>query len=137
MKILILNGPNLNLLGAREPEIYGTTTLAQIEQQCRDAVASKASIEFKQSNDEAELINWVQQADAEAMIINAAAYTHSSIALHDALKSYYGRIIEVHLSNPMARESFRHTSYVSPLAEAILCGFGARGYVMALDYLTA
>ncbi len=134
--ILILNGPNLNLLGTREPEIYGATTLAQIEQQCRDRAAQLGLfIDFRQSNEEGILIDWIQQAHADVILINAAAYTHTSVAIHDALKSYKGRIIEVHLSNPYRRESFRHTSFISPLAEAVLCGFGAKGYLMALDYL--
>jgi 3-dehydroquinate dehydratase-2 len=136
MKLLILNGPNLNLLGTREPEIYGTTTLAEIEAMCRDAAGSKASIDFRQSNDEGELVNWIQQAaEFDAILFNAAAYTHTSIAIHDALKSYPGRLVEVHLSNPHQREPFRHHSYLSPLAEAILCGMGAKGYVAAIDYL--
>ena len=132
--ILILNGPNLNLLGTREPEIYGTTTLAEIEALCQET-AGEAEIDFRQSNEEGELVTWIQQAQAEAIIINAAAYTHTSVAIHDALKSYSGRIIEVHLSNPHARESFRHTSYVSSLAEAVICGLGARGYQIAIQHL--
>jgi 3-dehydroquinate dehydratase II len=135
-RILILNGPNLNLLGKREPEIYGTTTLDQIRQLCEEKAASRhLSLEFRQTNDETTLIEWVQHARESAMIINAAAFTHTSVALHDALKSYSGLIIEVHLSNIYKREHFRHTSYVSPVAHAVLCGFGADGYLMALEYL--
>jgi 3-dehydroquinate dehydratase II len=134
MNLLILNGPNLNLLGTREPEIYGSTTLAEIEAQCR-AFAPEMTIDFRQTNHEGELVEWVQKARAEALILNAAAYTHTSVALHDALKNYKGRLIEVHLSNPHAREAFRHTSYVSPLAEGIICGFGAKGYLMAINSL--
>lgn len=133
--ILILNGPNLNLLGSREPEIYGSVTLAEIEGQCVSTAGSKAKIDFRQSNDEGELVTWIQQCKSDAIIINAAAYTHTSVAIHDALKSYKGRIIEVHLSNPHAREAFRHHSYISPLAEAIICGMGARGYTVAVEYL--
>ena len=134
--ILILNGPNLNLLGQREPEIYGTTTLAEIEQLCRN-VAGEVSIDFRQSNDEGELVTWIQQAQAEAIIMNAAAYTHTSVAIHDALKSYDGRLIEVHLSNPHAREAFRHQSYLSSLSEAVICGLGAQGYKVAIEHLLA
>lgn len=136
MKILILNGPNLNLLGSREPEIYGTTTLAGIEAQCKDRARQHGqTLDFRQSNVEGELVTWIQQCDADVILINAAAYTHTSVAIHDALKSYTGRIIEVHLSNPHAREPFRHHSYIAPLAEAILCGMGAQSYLLALDYL--
>ncbi len=134
--ILILNGPNLNLLGQREPKIYGSTTLAEIEQLCRN-VAGEVSIDFRQSNDEGELVTWIQQAQAEAIIMNAAAYTHTSVAIHDALKSYDGRLIEVHLSNPHAREAFRHQSYLSSLSEAVICGLGAQGYKVAIEHLLA
>ncbi len=132
--ILILNGPNLNKLGTREPEIYGTTTLDEIKSQCL-SYDDKATIDFHQSNDEGSLIDVVQQTKADAIIINAAAYTHTSIALHDALKMFTGRIIEVHLSNPHAREPFRHKSYISPLAEGIICGLGASGYIIAIEHL--
>lgn len=136
-RILILNGPNLNLLGQREPEIYGSTTLAEIERQCRALVAQNAEIDFRQSNNEGELINWIQQASGGfgVIVINAAAYTHSSVAIHDALKSYTGRVIEVHLSNPHAREVFRHQSYISPVAEAVIAGCGVQSYLLALRYV--
>lgn len=134
--ILILNGPNLNLLGTREPEIYGATTLADIEANCH-AHAQKAgvSIDFRQSNTEGELVDWVQQAQgtAVAIIINAAAYTHTSVALHDALKASGLPIVELHLSNVYKRESFRHKSFISSVADGVMCGFGAHGYVMAID----
>jgi 3-dehydroquinate dehydratase-2 len=136
--ITILNGPNLNLLGTREPEIYGTTTLADIQAMCESAALKQGlSVVFKQSNHEGELVDWVQQAGRESagIIINAGAYTHTSVALHDALKSLAIPIIEVHLSNPHAREAFRHHSYVSSLAKAVICGLGARGYVVAVDAL--
>jgi 3-dehydroquinate dehydratase II len=134
--ILILNGPNLNLLGTREPAIYGTTTLEELRKSCEDkAKTLGVSLDFRQTNDEAELIGWIQQAKADAMLINAAAFTHTSVAIHDALKSFKGPIVEVHLSNIYARESFRHTSYVSPLAVGVLCGFGVKGYTMALEFL--
>ncbi len=137
LSILILNGPNLNLLGTREPEIYGSTTLAEIEESCRTLATSKhIALDFRQTNHEGELVTWVQQATQQALILNAAAYTHTSVALHDALKNYKGRLIEVHLSNPHKREPFRHHSYVSTLAEAIICGMGAKGYLVALEYLS-
>lgn len=134
--ILILNGPNLNLLGTREPEIYGATTLADIEASCH-AHAEKigTSVDFRQSNIEGELVNWVQQArdTAIAIVINAAAYTHTSIALHDALKATGLPVVELHLSNVYKRESFRHKSFISSVADGVMCGFGAHGYVMAID----
>lgn len=135
--LTILNGPNLNLLGTREPEIYGTTTLADIEALCVKTAAEYGfSVIFKQTNHEGELVDWAQQAGASAgLILNAGAYTHTSVALHDALKSVRCPIIEVHLSNIFAREPFRHHSFVSPLARGIMCGFGARGYALAIKAL--
>lgn len=132
--IYVLNGPNLNLLGTREPEIYGSTTLDDIHQQMKTA-APAAEITFRQTNSEGELVDWVQEASkkAEILILNAGAYTHTSIALHDALRACVARIYEVHISNPAAREPFRSTNYVSPCATACIAGFGARGYLMALD----
>ena len=134
--ILILNGPNLNLLGTREPEIYGATTLADIEASCH-AHAEKigASVDFRQSNIEGELVDWVQQArdTAIAIVINAAAYTHTSVALHDALKATGLPVVELHLSNVYKRESFRHKSFISSVADGVMCGFGAHGYVLAID----
>ncbi len=123
------------MLGTREPEIYGSTTLDEIEAMCAEAVGSAASMEFKQSNDEGELVTWVQQCKADAIIINAAAYTHTSVAIHDALKTYTGRIIEVHISNPHAREEFRHKSLISALSEAVICGLGACGYTVAIEHV--
>lgn len=133
-QIYVLNGPNLNLLGTREPEIYGSTTLDDIQQQMT-AAAPGAVITFRQTNSEGELVDWVQEASksAEILILNAGAYTHSSVALHDALRACDARIYEVHLSNPAAREPFRSTNYVAPCASACIAGFGARGYLMALD----
>jgi 3-dehydroquinate dehydratase II len=133
-QIYVLNGPNLNLLGTREPEIYGSTTLGDIQQQMQ-AAAPDAEITFRQTNSEGELVDWVQEASnkATALIINAGAYTHTSIALHDALRACEARIFEVHLSNPAAREPFRSTNYVAPCASACIAGFGARGYLMALE----
>ena len=135
--ITILNGPNLNLLGTREPEIYGTTTLAGIEKLCADA-AKKAgfTIDFKQSNHEGALIDWVQQAkDSAGIIINAGGYTHTSVALHDALKAVKVPIIEVHLSDPKTREAFRHHSFIEAVAKKSIVGLGAKGYVLAIEAL--
>ncbi|MEM7493632.1 MAG: type II 3-dehydroquinate dehydratase [Pseudomonadota bacterium] len=131
--IFVLNGPNLNLLGTREPEIYGTQTLHDIEASLRQ-ISSDANITFRQSNSEGELVDWVQEASktANAVIINAGAYTHTSVALHDALRACAVPVIEVHLSNPAAREPFRQTNYVSPCAHATIAGLGADGYVIAL-----
>lgn len=134
--LTILNGPNLNLLGTREPEVYGSTTLADIEAQCSTAAKTGGfTLDFKQTNHEGELVDWVQQAGRQsaALIINAGAYTHTSVALHDALKSVRIPIIEVHLSNIYAREPFRHHSFVSPLASGIICGLGAKGYLLAIE----
>ena len=136
--ITILNGPNLNMLGQREPEIYGTTTLADIERLCHDTAQKQGiSVDFKQTNHEGELVDWVQQSGsgAQGLILNAGAYTHTSVALHDALKTIRIPIIEVHLSNIYQREPFRHHSYVSPLAKGIICGLGAQGYALAIDAL--
>lgn len=136
--ITILNGPNLNLLGTREPEIYGSTTLAEIEGMCREAAAKQGfRVEFKQSNHEGDLIDWVQEAgrSSAAIIINAAGYTHTSVALHDALKAVKIPVIEVHLSDPKTREPFRHHSYIESVATRSICGHGAKGYVMAIEAL--
>lgn len=132
-QIYVLNGPNLNLLGSREPEIYGSDTLDDIEQRMK-AAAPKVDITFRQTNSEGELIDWVQEAStaADLLIINAGAYTHTSVALHDALRACEAEIVEVHLSNPAAREPFRTTNYVAPCASASIAGFGASGYLMAL-----
>jgi 3-dehydroquinate dehydratase II len=137
--VFVLNGPNLNLLGTREPDIYGRETLAGLEERCRSC-ATKLGIEivFRQTNIEGELVSWVQEARtaASGVILNAAAYTHTSIALHDALKAIGIPVIEVHLSNIYKREPFRHHSYVSPAADGIICGFGGYGYELALAALT-
>ena len=136
--IFVLNGSNLNLLGTREPEIYGTTTLADIEAMCATrAMALELSVDFRQSNSEGELVTWIQDArtQASAIIINAAAYTHTSIALADALSAADLPTVEVHLSNIYKREAFRHISYISPVALGLICGFGASGYMLALDAL--
>ena len=137
-QITILNGPNLNLLGTREPEIYGRTTLAEIETLCQKIAGQhEMLVDFRQSNHEGVLIDWVQEAghSAQGLIINAGGYTHTSVALHDALKSLAIPIIEVHLSDPKARESFRHHSYIEALATHSISGQGAKGYVLAIEAL--
>ena len=134
--VLILNGPNLNMLGTREPEIYGSQTLADIEALCRSqGTGLGLGIDFRQSNTEGELVDWIQGApdSAAAIIINAGAYTHTSVALLDALRSADLPVIEVHLSNIFQREPFRHKSYISEAATGVICGFGAHGYEMALQ----
>ena len=140
--ILILNGPNLNLLGTRQPEVYGSTTLADIEEMCRTAAEDLGvSVVFFQSNHEGMLIDQIHAAKGshDGIILNAGAYTHTSIALMDAIASVELPAIELHLSNVHAREEFRHTSYIAKVAVGLICGFGANGYVLALkamsDYL--
>ncbi|MBO6774916.1 MAG: type II 3-dehydroquinate dehydratase [Marinibacterium sp.] len=139
-KILILNGPNLNLLGTRQPEIYGSTTLADVEDMCRThAVKVGAQVSFYQSNIEGALIDAIHAAKGtqDGLILNAGAYTHTSIALMDAVFSVELPMVEVHLSNVHAREEFRHVSYISKAAIGQLCGFGAQGYLFAIDALVA
>lgn len=134
-RILVINGPNLNMLGMREPEIYGSQTLADIEAMCREkAGALGMDLSFMQSNHEGEIVDVIQQAAGkfEGVIINAAAFTHTSVAIHDALKLLSVPIIEVHLSDPSTREAFRHKSYIEPVASAVIKGSGAKGYVDAL-----
>jgi 3-dehydroquinate dehydratase-2 len=138
--VLILNGPNLNLLGQREPDIYGRTTLADIEAMClREAARLGIEVDCRQSNSEGELVSWVQEVSGRfaGLILNAGAYSHTSIALLDALRSLREPLIEVHLSNIYQRETFRQHSYVSLAAKGIICGFGPRGYLMALSALAA
>jgi 3-dehydroquinate dehydratase II len=138
--IYILNGPNLNLLGTREPDIYGADTLALVEEKC----AAKAKtlglqIVFRQTNVEGELVNWIHEArlKANGIVINAGAYTHTSVALHDALKAVALPAVEVHLSNVYKRESFRHHSYISPAVHGVICGFGPQSYELALEGLSS
>jgi 3-dehydroquinate dehydratase-2 len=136
--ILVLNGPNLNLLGVREPEIYGTETLAEIEESCLERCAElELKLDFRQSNNEGELVGWIQDArgNANGIVINAAALSHTSIAILDALKFAELPVIEVHLSNIFKREPFRHVSYISQAADGMICGLGGQGYVLALDAL--
>ncbi len=139
-KVLVLNGPNLNLLGTREPEIYGTTTLADIETQCRKrAKALGLTADCRQSNAEGELVGWIQEArdGAAGIVLNPGAYTHTSVAILDALLAVGLPVIEVHLSNTHKREDFRRQSYVSRAAEGVICGFGVQGYLMALEAMAA
>jgi 3-dehydroquinate dehydratase-2 len=134
--ILILNGPNLNMLGRREPGIYGSETLETIATLCTDhATKLGYETEFRQSNLEGELVTWIQQSGptAAGIAINAGAYTHTSVAIRDALLTTGVPIVEVHLSNIYRREPFRHTSYISDIADGVICGFGSQGYVMAID----
>jgi len=136
--IFVLNGPNLNLLGTRQPDIYGKTTLEDIKAGLEGRAAEMGlAIDFRQSNHEGELVDWCQEAGkkAGAVIINAGGYTHTSVAIRDALAALDIPVIEVHLSNIYAREEFRHTSLISGVAAATICGFGALGYYFALDGL--
>ena len=135
-KILVLNGPNLNMLGARQPDIYGRDTLADIEGRLRtSAEANGLELDFRQSNPEGELVTWIQEARTAAagIIINPAAYTHTSVAIMDALLACDIPVIELHLSNPHRREAFRHRSYASLAATGVIAGFGAHGYELAFD----
>ncbi len=137
-KIFIINGPNLNLLGKREPEHYGNKTLNDIKENCINYVAKKnIELIFEQSNDESVIIEMIQAAsDGDGIIINAGAYTHTSIAIHDALKSSNSPAIEVHLSNIHKREEFRHKSYISGVVDGIIIGLGDQGYILAIDAVT-
>ena len=139
--VYVLNGPNLNLLGTREPQTYGRATLADVEQLCREAAARhKLALDFRQSNHEGDIVDSIQQAGAEkaaGIVINAGAYTHTSVAIRDAIAAVDVPVIEVHISNIFARESFRHHSHVAPVAKASLCGFGVAGYALAIDGLAA
>ncbi len=136
--VLILNGPNLNLLGKRQPEVYGHATLADVEADCRKLAADlKLDVSFKQSNAEHQLIDWIHEAREKTagIIINPGAYSHTSIAIFDALNTFDGLVIEVHISNIHKRESFRHHSYVSARAEGVIAGCGVEGYQLALRRL--
>ena len=142
-KILVLNGPNLNLLGTREPEQYGRDTLADVERLCAEAGANHGvEIECRQSNHEGVLIDWIHEAGREVaagnmlgVVMNPGAYTHTSIALHDAIKGASVPLIELHISNVHAREEFRHRSYISPAARGIIVGLGVKGYALAIAAL--
>jgi 3-dehydroquinate dehydratase II len=137
--VAVLNGPNLNLLGERQPEVYGRATLADLEAACRATGQDLGlEIEFRQSNAEHEIIGWIQEARGRVagIVINPAAYSHTSVAILDALGAYDGPVVEVHLSNIHRREAFRHRSYVSGRADAVIAGCGPQGYEFALQYLS-
>lgn len=137
-KVMILNGPNLDQLGTREPELYGTLTLAGIENLCKETAATLGfDVDFRQTNDEATLIGWLHEAAKSnvAVIMNPAAFTHYSVAIRDAAAMLTTPLIEVHLSNPIAREEFRHTSLISGISKGTISGFGAQSYVLALNAL--
>jgi 3-dehydroquinate dehydratase-2 len=135
MNILFLNGPNLNLLGQRQPEIYGDTTLAGIEAAVREYADDKARIDFRQTNEEGGLVTWIQEASGQTdvIVINAAAYTHTSVALRDAIAASDVPTIEIHLSNIHAREEFRHNSLIAPVCRGQICGFGLTSYLLGFE----
>ncbi len=136
--VYVLNGPNLNMLGVREPAIYGTETLTDVEERCQaHAQALGLAIDFRQSNSEGELVSWIHEArdKASGIAINAGAYTHTSIALHDALKAADLPAVELHLSNVHKREEFRHRSFIAPAVNGVICGFGVNSYELALSAL--
>ena len=136
MNILVLNGPNLNLLGQREPAVYGRTTLAEIEAKVRERAAARgAQVDFRQTNLEGELVTWIQQAKGrfDAIVLNAAAYTHTSVALRDVIAAVGIPTIEIHLSNVHAREEFRHRSVIAPVCVGQITGFGANSYLLAVE----
>ncbi len=135
MKVLFINGPNLNLLGQRQPEIYGTSTLADIETAVRNQAEESVEIEFRQSNDEGTLVTWVQEAlgQADVVVINAAGYTHTSVALRDAIAATNVPVIEIHLSNIHGREEFRQHSLIAPVCLGQICGFGTASYTLGLE----
>ncbi|MCS5596842.1 MAG: type II 3-dehydroquinate dehydratase [Alphaproteobacteria bacterium] len=137
MNILLLNGPNLNMLGKRDASIYGTETLKDVEDMCQNfADKNSVSLTCRQSNHEGELVTWIQQARGayDAIIINGGAYTHTSIAIHDALEIFDGKVVEIHISEPKKRETFRHISYIEPCADYRIAGDGVKGYIMALEW---
>jgi len=136
MKVLFLNGPNLNLLGSREPGVYGSSTLADIETRVRkEATKTGAEISFKQSNIEGELVTWIQQAKGafDVIVLNAAAYTHTSVAIRDAIAAVRIPTIEIHLSNTLAREEFRHQSLITPVCKGVISGFGSASYILGFQ----
>ncbi len=138
--VYVLNGPNLNMLGLRQPEIYGSDTLDDVRRMVEDhARGLGLTVSFRQTNSEGELVTWIQEARtaASGILLNAGAYTHTSVAILDALTAAELPVVEVHLSNIFSREPFRHHSYVSPAAFGVLCGFGPKGYLLALDGLHA
>ena len=143
--VYVLNGPNLNLLGMREPAIYGSSTLADVQKLCEEACARNGlALVFRQTNHEGEMVDWVHEAgrvhakgELAAVVMNAAAYTHTSVAILDAVKGTGVPLLELHISNVFAREAFRHHSYLSPVARAVMCGLGVQGYALAIDAVAA
>ena len=139
--IYVLNGPNLNLLGTREPQIYGRSTLKDVEALCRKtAAAHDMTVEFRQSNHEGTIVDWIQEAGerkAQGIVINPAGLTHTSVSIHDAIKAVSVPVIETHITNIHAREPWRHHSYISLVAKAVICGFGIAGYALAIDGIAA
>lgn len=141
--VFVLNGPNLNLLGTREPAVYGAHTLADVEQMCLQACTRHGfALQFRQSNHEGALVDWIHEAgrlhaasDLAGVVLNAGAYTHTSVALLDAIKGTGVTLIELHISNVHAREGFRHHSFIAAAAKAVMCGFGVQGYALAIDGL--
>ena len=143
--VFVLNGPNLNLLGTREPSVYGSQTLADVEGMCQQACTTHGfELQFRQTNHEGQLVDWIHEAGRlhaqgklAGVVINAGAYTHTSIAVHDAVKGTGLTLIELHISNVHAREAFRHHSYIAPAAKAVMCGFGVAGYSLAIAGLAS
>jgi 3-dehydroquinate dehydratase-2 len=139
--VYVLNGPNLNLLGTREPQTYGHATLKDVERLCRDrAMLHKLDLEFRQSNHEGDLIDWIHEAAAKkaaGIVLNAGGYTHTSVSIRDAVAAVSVPVVEVHVSNIFARDPFRHHSHIAPVAKASLCGFGIEGYALAIEGLAA
>lgn len=137
--LYVLNGPNLNMLGLREPAVYGRETFADVEALCRRVAADLGvAVDVRQTNHEGVLVDWIQEARGKAagIVLNPGAYTHTSIAIHDAIRVAEVPVVELHISNVFAREAFRHHSYVSPVARAVMCGFGVSGYEWAMRALT-
>lgn len=132
-EVLLLSGPNLNLLGSREPGIYGSSTLESIVDKAKhEADSLNLSVEHRQSNQASELVSWIQSSRHDAIVINPGAFTHYAWSIHDALRAFAGKIVEVHLSEPLRRESWRHQSVVAPVAHGTISGFGERGYLLAM-----
>jgi 3-dehydroquinate dehydratase-2 len=139
--VYVLNGPNLNLLGTREPQTYGRATLKDLERLCRDrAMLHKLDLDFRQSNHEGDLIDWIHEAGAKkaaGIVLNAGGLTHTSVSIRDAVAAVSIPVVEVHISNIFARDQFRHHSHIAPVAKASLCGFGIEGYALAIEGLAA